>query len=86
VIPTFIPEAGDGARQIEETIREFAALPDIRLSAEEVDAVRMIGDNTRCMTLKGASKRHSTSERPDEWPMREDLLATAGRYGLGTNW
>jgi len=48
--------------------------------------VRMIGDNTSCMTLKGASKRHSTSERPDEWPMREDLLATAGRYGLGTDW
>ncbi len=86
VIPTFIQEAGDGARPIEEKIREFAALPDIRLSAEEVEAVRMIGDNTSCMTLKGASKRHSTSERPDEWPMREDLLATAGRYGLGTDW
>ena len=86
VVPTFIQEAGDGARPIEDKIREFAALPDIRLSAEEVEAVRMIGDNTRCMTLKGASKRHSISERPDEWPMREDLLATAERYGLGTDW
>ena len=86
VIPTFIQEAGDGARPIEDKIREFAALPDIRLSAEEVESVRMIGDNTSCMTLKGASKRHSTSERPDEWPMRDDLLATAGRYGLGTDW
>ena len=86
VIPTFIQEAGDGVRPIEDKIREFAALPDIRLSAEEVESVRMIGDNTSCMTLKGASKRHSTSERPDEWPMREDLLATAGRYGLGTDW
>ena len=86
VIPTFIQEAGDGARPIEDKIREFAALPDIRLSAEEVESVRMIGDNTSCMTLKGASKRHSISERPDEWPMREDLLATAGRYGLGTDW
>ena len=86
VIPTFIQEAGDGVRPIEDKIREFAALPDIRLSAEEVESVRMIGDNTGCMTLKGASKRHSTSERPDEWPMRDDLLATAGRYGLGTNW
>jgi aryl-alcohol dehydrogenase-like predicted oxidoreductase len=86
VIPTFIQEAGDGVRPIEDKIREFAALPDIRLSAEEVESVRMIGDNTSCMTLKGASKRHSTSERPDEWPMRDDLLATAGRYGLGTDW
>ena len=86
VIPTFIQEAGDGVRPIEDKIREFAALPDIRLSAEEVESVRMIGDNTSCMTLKGASKRHSISERPDEWPMRDDLLATAGRYGLGTDW
>jgi aryl-alcohol dehydrogenase-like predicted oxidoreductase len=86
VIPTFIQEAGDGARPIEDKIREFAALPDIRLSTEEVEAVRKIGDNTGCMSLKGASKRHSTSERPDEWPMREDLLATAGRYGLGIDW
>jgi hypothetical protein len=38
------------------------------------------------MTLKGASKRHATSERPDEWPMRDDLLELAGRYGLGADW
>ena len=86
VVPTFIQEAGDGARPIEKKIREFAALPDIRLSADEVEAVRKIGDNTGCMSLKGASKRHSVSERPDEWPMREDLLVTAGKYGLGIDW
>ena len=50
------------------------------------EAIRQIGDNTGCMMLKGASKRHSTSERPDEWPMREDLLEVAGRYGLGSDW
>jgi aryl-alcohol dehydrogenase-like predicted oxidoreductase len=86
VIPTFIQEAGENARPIEEKIREFAALPNIRLSAEEVETVRKIGDNTGCMMLKGASKRHSVSERPDEWPMREDLLATAQRNGLGIDW
>jgi hypothetical protein len=86
VVPTFIQEAGEGARPIEDKIREFAALPDIRLAAEEVEAVRKIGDNTGCMMLKGASKRHATSERPDEWPMREDLLELAGRHGLGTDW
>ena len=86
VVPTFIQEAGDGARPIEDKIREFAALPNIRLTAEEVEAVRQIGDNTGCMMLKGASKRHTASERPDEWPMRGDLLELAGRYGLGTDW
>jgi hypothetical protein len=38
------------------------------------------------MSLKGASKRHTASERPDEWPMRGDLLEIADRYGLGREW
>lgn len=86
VVPTFIQEAGDGARLIEDKIREFAAIPELRFTAEEVEFARSIGDNTGCMTLKGASKRHATSERPDEWPMREDLLELAGRHGLGADW
>ncbi len=86
VVPTFIQEAGENARPIEDKIREFGKLPDVRFSPEEVEAIRAIGDNTGCMILKGASKRHATSERPDEWPMREDLLELAGRYGLGESW
>jgi len=86
VVPTFIQEAGDSARPIEDKIREFGALPAVRLLPDEVEAVRQIGDNTGCMALKGASKRHAFSERPDEWPMREDLLALAARYGLGSEW
>ena len=86
VVPTFIQEAGDDARPIEDRIREFAVMPDVRLSSAEVEEVKAIGDNTGCMMLKGASKRHEVSERPDEWPMREDLLELAGRYGLGEEW
>jgi hypothetical protein len=86
VVPTFIQESGDDARPIEDKIRELANLPDVRFTAAEVESIRQIGDNTGCMTLKGASKRHQTSERPDEWPMREDLLAIAGKYGLGDEW
>ena len=86
VVPTFIQEAGEGARGIEDQIREFAALPGVRLSPAEVEEVRAIGDNTGCMPLKGASQRHESSERPDEWPMRPDLLALADRYGLGREW
>lgn len=86
VVPTFIQESGEGARPIEDKIREFGALPDVRFTAEEVEEIRAIGDNTGCMMLKGASKRHATSERPDEWPMRDDLLELTGRYGLGTDW
>ena len=86
VVPTFIQEAAEDARPIEERIREFAVMPGVRLSPEDVELVRSIGDNTGCMMLKGASRRHATSERPDEWPMREDLLELAGRYGLGGEW
>ena len=86
VVPTFIQEVGEQARPIEEKIRAFGALPEIRFTAEEVEQVRRIGDNTGCMMLKGASKRHAVSERPDEWPMRADLLELAERYGLGCDW
>lgn len=86
VVPTFIQEASEDLRPIEAQIRDFAALPDIRFTAEEVEEIRLIGDNTGCMTLKGASNRHTVSERPDEWPMRDHLVAVAERHGLGHNW
>ncbi len=86
VVPTFIQEAGEGARPIEDKIREFGKMPDVRLSAEEIEAIREIGDNTGCMTLKGASTRHATSERCDEWPMRPELMELAEKSGLGTDW
>ena len=84
VVPTFIQEPGEDARPIEEKIVEFSRLPEVALSPDEVEEIRGIGDNTGCMPLKGASKRHEKSERPDEWPMREDLLELAERYGLSS--
>ena len=51
-----------------------------------MEQIRRIGDNTGCMMLKGASKRHEKSERADEWPMRGDLVEVAERYALGTEW
>ncbi len=87
-VPTFIQEAGEGKMTIEEQIKSFAALPEeAKLSAEEVEAIREIGDNTGCMQLKGASERHDGgSERPDEWAMRDDLLQVAAQFGLPQNW
>ena len=88
VVPTFIQEAGEEARPIEEQIMDLASLPEgARFSAEEVEQIRAIGDNTGCMKLKGASQRHDgPCERPDEWPMREELLAVADDYGIGRDW
>lgn len=83
VVPTFIQEAGEGQRPIEDQIRALAALPkENPLTPDEVEEVARLGDNTGCMILKGASRRHQTSDRPDEWAMRDDLIPVGQRWGL----
>jgi hypothetical protein len=47
-----------------------------------VAAIRTIGDNTGCMSLKGASLEHEGSPRPDRWGLDDDLAAVAGRWGI----
>ena len=86
VIPTFVQEPGDNARSIESKIEEMATLPIFDLDPREIETVRELGDNTGCMLLKGASSRHSVSERCDEWPMRPDLMEICKAYDLGTDW
>ena len=81
--PTLIQEAGDRARPIEGKRDELAALPaEDRLSAEEVDAVRAIGENRGCMTLKGGSPDYEGEERPDRWPLTPQLVAAGERWGI----
>ncbi|HET9592164.1 MAG TPA: aldo/keto reductase [Solirubrobacterales bacterium] len=82
VAPTLIQEIGPGARQIEDKRAELAALPDQRLSDEEVAEIRAIGDNANCMALKGASAEHEGEERPDRWPLTDDLAAVGTRWGI----
>ena len=87
VVPTLIQEAHEGAKSIESKVDELAALPDLTFTAEEVEQIRLIGDNTGCMALKGASERHLGQEpRADEWPIREELVDVASRWGLGMKW
>jgi aryl-alcohol dehydrogenase-like predicted oxidoreductase len=87
VAPTLIQEAYEGAKSIEAKVDELAALPDITFTKEEVEAITSIGDNTGCMKLKGASERHLGQEpRADEWPIREELVDVASRWGLGMKW
>jgi aryl-alcohol dehydrogenase-like predicted oxidoreductase len=83
VAPTLIQEIGPEARPIEDKRAELAALPaDQRLSAEDLAAIRKIGDNAGCMALKGASPEHEGEERPDRWPLTEDLAAVGSRWGI----
>jgi aryl-alcohol dehydrogenase-like predicted oxidoreductase len=89
VAPTLIQESDDDpahpARPVEDKRAELAALPDAAgelLSAEEIDAIRAIGENTGCMTLKGASLEHEGDARADRWAVDEELAAVAGRWGV----
>jgi aryl-alcohol dehydrogenase-like predicted oxidoreductase len=83
VVPTLIQETGHGARPIEEKRAELAALPtDRRLSADEVEEIRAIGDNAGCMALKGATPDHHGEERPDRWPVTPELAAVAAEWGI----
>jgi aryl-alcohol dehydrogenase-like predicted oxidoreductase len=84
VAPTLIQESGADARPIEDKRAELAALldADIALSAEEVHAIRAIGDNAGCMALKGASVEHDGPSRPDRWGLDGELEAVADRWGI----
>ncbi len=81
VVPTLIEEA-DHAKPIERKRAELAALaPDPALTPAELDEIRAIGDNSGCMTLKGASPEHS-AERADRWPLAGGQLELASRWGI----
>jgi Ser/Thr protein kinase RdoA (MazF antagonist) len=83
VVPTLIQEAGAAARPIEEKRAELAALPaEQRLGEKEVAEIRAVGDNAGSMALKGASPDHDGEERPDRWPLSDELVEVAARWGI----
>ena len=83
VVPTLIQETGPAARPIEEKRAELAALPaEQRLSTDDVEQIRAVGDNAGCMALKGASPDHEGAERPDRWPLTEELAEVGRRWGI----
>jgi aryl-alcohol dehydrogenase-like predicted oxidoreductase len=86
VAPTLIQEIGAEACPIEAKRLELARMPgEQRLSAEDVAEIRAIGDNANCMSLKGASPEHEGEERPDRWPLNDDLTAVGTRWGIDPN-
>ncbi|HKI66223.1 MAG TPA: aldo/keto reductase [Solirubrobacterales bacterium] len=83
VVPTLIQEAGPDACPIEAKRVELAHMPaEQRLSEEDVAAIRAVGDNAGCMALKGASPEHEGEERPDRWPLSEELAEVGVRWNI----
>jgi aryl-alcohol dehydrogenase-like predicted oxidoreductase len=83
VVPTLVQEAGPQARPVEHKRAELASLPpEQRLSKDDVDTVREIGDNTGSMALKGANPNFDGDERPDGWAMDARLEQVARRWSI----
>ncbi|MGZ4274375.1 MAG: aldo/keto reductase, partial [Solirubrobacteraceae bacterium] len=83
VAPTLIQEVGSGVKRIEDKRAELAALPaEPRLTADDVETIRRLGDNTGCMALKGASPQHTGEEQPDRWTLDDRLATVAQRWDI----
>ncbi len=83
VAPTLIQESTPNARAIESKRAELAGLPGRQpLNDAEVAEIRALGDNTGCMTLKGATPDHAGGELPDRWELAEQHLETAARWRI----
>jgi aryl-alcohol dehydrogenase-like predicted oxidoreductase len=86
VAPTLIQESGAGARPIEEKRAELAAVrTPSPLSADEVQAIRAIGENAGSMALKGASPEYTGEAAADRWQLNGELEAVAGRWAIDPN-
>ncbi len=83
VAPTLIQEVGPTARTIEDKRAELASLPaEIRLTADDLVKIRILGDNTGCMALKGANPQYSGDEMPDRWALDPRLEEVARRWQI----
>jgi len=83
VVPTLVQEAGPQARAVEDKRAELAALPaEQHLSAEDIETLRRLGDNSGSMKLKGATPDHEGDERADSWALYERLEDVAQRWEI----
>jgi len=82
VVPTLIQESGAESKAIELKADELALLDNVLLSKEEVDWMARIGDNSGCMSLKGANRSHTTSPEADRWGMSADLERVGQQWGI----
>jgi aryl-alcohol dehydrogenase-like predicted oxidoreductase len=83
VAPTLIQEAGPGAKPIERKRAELAGVPaESPLSPEEVVEIRILGDNTGSMLLKGATPDHDGEDKPDRWVVAPEHAEVAERWGI----
>ena len=69
-------------KPIETKVDELAALPEIKLSADECGVISEIGNNKGCMELKGANPSHTGEPLADKWSLTNDLNQVAQRWEI----
>jgi aryl-alcohol dehydrogenase-like predicted oxidoreductase len=82
VIPTLIQELGEKTKAIETKVDELASLPELKLSADEIELMSEIGDNQGCMELKGANRGHTGEAQADRWGLLRDHEMAAKKWGI----
>jgi aryl-alcohol dehydrogenase-like predicted oxidoreductase len=82
VIPTLIQEADPKSKTIETKVDELASLPDLKLSADELELIAEVGNNKGCMNLKGANRSHTGEPEADHWGLTPDLEAAGKRWSI----
>ncbi len=82
VVPTMIQEPGANAKRIEQKVEELAMLPELILTADECARIAEIGDNTNCMSLKGANAEYAGEPSADRWELNADLEGVASRWKI----
>ncbi|MGH2958757.1 MAG: aldo/keto reductase, partial [Solirubrobacterales bacterium] len=80
--PTLIQEL-DSEKSAEDKRAELATVSGANpLSAEDVAALREIGDNKNCMFLKGGSPDNAGEAVADSWPIDQPLRDLASRWQI----
>ena len=82
VIPTLIQELDSKSKPIETKVEELAALPELKLSADECAALLEVGNNQGCMALKGANRSHTGEPEADHWSLTPELEAVGRRWNI----
>jgi aryl-alcohol dehydrogenase-like predicted oxidoreductase len=82
VAPTLIEEL-ESEKSVEAKRAELAAVSgENPLTAEDVAALRAIGDNSNCMLLKGGSPDNNGEIVADSWPLDDSLRELAARWEI----
>lgn len=82
VVPTLIQEL-DSEKSAEDKRTDLAAVSGANpLTAEDVAALREIGDNANCMLLKGGSPDNAGEAVADSWPIDQPLRELASRWQI----